>query len=529
MVRFVVEKVCRDWRGPVCIVLLSLGMIAAGVESCPAARAADFARADDIRIGEPYRAKVRPGYCCWVCLWRDAGDGVYLSFVEKRRSPNPDWEPVPLDFWESMGLPHGYHTSLSSGSKEIVYEIVVLKSADNAATWLEIGRNRARVDNSFSWASLADGGMLRSQSNDYVAWHKGDRQQTWCETSRDGGTTWTRRAVIFQGHNGSGSPHRLRRLRDGTLVQLISAMPEFGPGKERFSRHTKRPNVRQELSVFLYFSKDDGRTWSGPLPVLPGVLAYEPDFIEFPSGDVLILNSNVQGGPQVRQYLRQTDQGWIPGPVFDVVSGRVPETVALTKTGLLVGAVRGGEFSCSNDDGANWHTVAGIKAGYQPYLIDLSDGRLLCGYHTGGGDEPFGQRDLSVETAAFRLTANLPSPTRLRLTRNLDAKGNKYTNSYTAVLTSGEQPIAGKTIRFKYAKRYGGGGETTAATDVSGRAKIDLGEDFKGVTDIHLSYTLQATFVPEANDKELAPCESDLYTAYAITSSRADLGHPEKP
>ncbi|HLJ11325.1 MAG TPA: sialidase family protein, partial [Planctomycetaceae bacterium] len=197
------KKTLPDCRTSVGVVLLFAATLAADLVYCSSTNAAEIARADEIRTRRPYQAKVVPGYCCWVCLWRDSGEGVYLSFVEKRRAPNPDWEPVPLDFWESMGLPHGYHTALSSGAKDIVYEIVVLKSVDHAETWVEIGRNRSRVDNSFSWAALSDGSLLRSQSNDYIAWHKGDRQQTWCETSADGGTTWSKRSVIFYGHNGS--------------------------------------------------------------------------------------------------------------------------------------------------------------------------------------------------------------------------------------------------------------------------------------------------------------------------------------
>src|SRR3954451_12003362 len=145
--------------------------------------AMDFAKAENVKVRDIYHAKIRPGYCCWVSLWSDAKGAVYLSFVEKRRAPNPNWEPLPLDFWESMSLPHGYHTALSNGAKDIVYEIVVLKSTDQGNTWQEIGRSPSQMDNSFSWVTLSNGSLLRSQSNDYIAWHKGHRQQTWCETS----------------------------------------------------------------------------------------------------------------------------------------------------------------------------------------------------------------------------------------------------------------------------------------------------------------------------------------------------------
>jgi hypothetical protein len=490
--------------------------------------AMDFAKAENVKVRDIYHAKIRPGYCCWVSLWSDAKGAVYLSFVEKRRAPNPNWEPLPLDFWESMSLPHGYHTALSNGSKDIVYEIVVLKSTDQGDTWQEIGRSPSQVDNSFSWVTLSNGSLLRSQSNDYIAWHKGDRQQTWCETSDDGGNSWKKRASIYYGHNGSGSPHRLRQLRDGTLVQLISAAPEFGPGKERFARHTKRPNVRQELAVYLYFSKDQGQTWTGPLPVFPGIMAWEPDFVELPSGDLLLLNSAVQPGPQVRQYVRKTELGWIPSPVFDVVHGQVPETVARTKSGILVGAVRGGKYTCSNDDGEHWYPVANIpNAEYQPYILALADDRLLCAAHCGGGDEAFGKHDLYVAATSFSLASNLPRSTNLSLTRNLSPAGDRYINGFTATLSQGEQPLAGQKILFKHSKNEGGESEVTAITDDRGQATLDLTSAYQGIDNIHTCYRVRARFVPDANQTGLASCESDEYFAYAITTSKADLGHPK--
>jgi hypothetical protein len=302
-------------------------------------------------------------------------------------------------------------------------------------------------------------------------------------------------------------------------------MHEFGPGKERFSRHTRRPNVRQELSVFLYFSGDEGTTWTGPLSVLPGVLAWEPDFVQLPSGDLLLLNSTVQNGPQVRQYVRKTALGWIPGPVYDVVSGRAPETVTCTKDGLLVGAVRGGEYGCSNDEGANWHRIAGLpNCAYQPFVTQLPDGRVFYAWHAGGGDEPVGKSDLYVGATTFALVANLPAPTSLTLSRDLSESGDRYINSYTLVLTKGETPVPGKTIHLRYEKRRGGAGELTSVTDSGGRARFDLSGVFAGVSDLHLSYTVRGWFKPEASDASLAPCENEQYLAYVVTTTLRELG-----
>ena len=484
------------------------------------------ARAEDVRPLDIYHGAERPGYACWVSVWKDSDDAVYLSFSEKRSGHNDAWKPMPLDVWESMVLPRGYHTALGLGDKNIIYEFVILKSTDNGASWKEIGRSRSEdSDDTFSLATLADGRIVRTVGNDYLFWRRqGGKMLTWSEVSADGGHTWTKQGELFEGHNASGSPFRLRRLRDGTLAQLCTVEASFGPGQERIMRHAKRPYVRMEVMPSLFFSKDDGRSWSGPLPVLGGVHADEPDFLELPSGDLLILNSAVQQGPQVRQNVRNTRFGWFPGPVMDVISGRVPEAAVLTRAGLLVGAVRGGEYSCSNDEGATWHKIEGIPGcNYQPSITELADGRLLCAWHV-GGDQPFGQSDQWVGAHVFRLTTRLPQPTRLVLERQLDAAGQRDVNIYRLTLTSGDAPVAGKAVSYSFDKRYGGGGKGTVTTDDQGTARIDLTAEFAGVTDPHLGYSLRAWFDPSPGDAELSACRCAEYYAYAITTTKEELG-----
>jgi hypothetical protein len=188
--------------------------------------------------------------------------------------------------------------------------------------------------------------------------------------------------------------------------------------------------------------------------------------------------------------------------------------------------VRGGEYSCSNDEGATWHRIEGIPAsGYQPFITVLPDDRLFCVFHVGGGDAPFGESDLYIGAHIFRLEANLAQPTRLSLTREMDTGNTRYINSYTATLTSGGYGVGGKTIRYAYKKRYMDNWvESTAVTKEAGQARIHLGAVFEGVTNIHLSYELKAWFAPDPGDDSLAPCRSDIYFAYAITSTRKDLG-----
>src|SRR5881396_1445821 len=47
----------------------------------------------------------RPGYAAWVAPWKGPDRSLFVSFIEKRRLPNPTHRPIPLAFWEAMGLP----------------------------------------------------------------------------------------------------------------------------------------------------------------------------------------------------------------------------------------------------------------------------------------------------------------------------------------------------------------------------------------------------------------------------------------
>lgn len=483
-------------------------------------------QADAFLEHDIYRPATRPGYVAWVTTWTDAEDGLYVSFVEKKRGVNRLWRPISLEAWEAFGLPYGYHTAFGNAAKDIVYEFVVLRSVDRGSTWKEIGRSLTESESTFSWVSLPGGNIGRSISTDYTATPRGDRISTWFESSTDGGNTWSRLGEIFEGHNGSGSPHRLRRLRDGTLAQLASVTAPWGPGTEREGRHTRRPHVRFEGAPSLFFSRDAGKTWSSPLPVLPGVIdAWEPDFIELPSGDLLVLNSSVQGGAQARQYVRRTRFGWVPGPLFDVESGRVPETVTVTDSGLLAGAIRGGDYFCSKDEGATWHKIDGLpKAGYQPFIAQLSDGRLFSAWHGGGGDVAVGKNDLWIGAHSFRVRGSLPERPDLLLTRDMDEAKEQYTHSFRATLRLAGRPLVGRSVKFIVTRRSRSNPEEmTAVTGNSGDARIDLASLFAGETKDHSFYRVQARFEPGAGDAGLGPAVSVSRFQYVTGVTRTEL------
>ncbi len=506
-------------------ILLTAAFVTAGIVLLTtASAAAPFAQATEVEVKEVYHPEERPAFATRAVVWHDPAGNLYMGFPEKRRAPNPLWEPVPLDFWESMGLPIKYHISFCDGSKDILTERVVLKSTDDGATWTETGRSPTRLINAFfAWACLSDGQIIHVLNDSYIAFDPDYEPELRAEVSANGGKTWQVQAVIMKGYCAGG--YRLRRMSDGTLVLLAPYGAAFGPGRVLKKRGGGRPHVRSERTCGVFVSQDEGRTWSGPQTAFPGVTAPEPDFVELPSGDLLFLNSKVQRGGQVRQYFHKTEHGFVPGAVFNVVSGTVPECLVLTRSGLLVGAVRGGQYSCSNDEGANWYKIEGLpNCRYQPYITELSDGRLLCVWYI-GGDYFFAQDDQWIGTTTFRVEANLPQPTRLDLSRELNEAGTKYVNKYVATLTCGGEPLVGKTVHFAYNFRYDtydAVDDDPKVTDEKGQARVDL-SFLDEETNIHQSYGVRAWFKPEDGDSSLGPCRSNSYGAYAMTMSAEEL------
>lgn len=509
-----------------------------------------FAEARDVQVNEIYHPAQRPGYACWTSLWHDLNGDLYVAFAEKRGAPNTLWEPVPLDFWESMGLPIKYHTSFCNGSRDVLTELVVLKSQDDGATWSESGRSPSKVINAFAWAALPGGRIIRAVSDDYVAFDPARQPQLRTEVSDDGGTTWRVQAVILEGFQ--CYTYCLNRLQDGSLVLVAPYQEAFGPGRARMARHTIRPNAHRELeyTTGVFFSSDEGRSWTGPQTAFPGDLVSEPDVVELPCGDLIFVYSQTGAPPrvQLRQKFFRAAHGFVPGPVFRIESGDAPERMVRTRDGLLVGAMRGGKYSCSRDEGATWYDIHGLPdCHYQPRIIELSDGRLLTTWHI-GGDNFFGELDQWVGSHLFRLESDLPEPTRLALARLLDAAGTKYSNVYEVTLTQGGRPLAGRTVQFAYHRMpttdykssydpRRAGERRTALTDGDGRARLDLSEyerppegPVKSIFDtgqMHMHYRVTAWFEPGADDSSLPSCRSDVYCAYPLTMSKQELGHDD--
>ena len=295
----------------------------------------------------------------------------------------------------------------------------------------------------------------------------------------------------------------------------------------------------------LFFSYDQGMSWTGPLPVLNGQEVTETDFVELPSGDLLMISSSIWAHPG-RQIIYRTKNGFMPGPYEKAVSyDIVPETVCITEDGLLVGCHRfpgktGVQYAWSDDLGLNWFPIYGIveKTGYlyQPWIHYIGNGRFACAGHV-GGDEPVKgrdpDRDQCILLHQFELKDHVKTrDTDLKLLRDYDESSRKYLNSYKLTLTCDKKPLAGKELEIWFAERdkpgYDSfakytidermkmGGETvTAVTDEKGEARISLGR-FDSIDYIHHCIQIVARFNNDRNYEGYKPVQTAQFTFYSV-------------
>ena len=153
----------------------------------------------------------------------------------------------------------------------------------------------------------------------------------------------------------------------------------------------------------------------------------------------------------------------VAGSFEYVLSGRVPETVALTEENILVGCMRNSHYYWSDDLGSTWQPLAGIpdsitrsRECYQPWIQYLGNGRFACAGHY-GEDDAFGSVDQFLMIHFFRLEVlRRTKSTPLELTRDFEDAHSRWKNAYTLRLTVDGRPLAGK-------KSWNSGGSTWKA------------------------------------------------------------------
>lgn len=216
--------------------------------------------------------------------------------------------------------------------------------------------------------------------------HHGNRDYTriMLSDSGDRGRHWSPKRPLTEGTRGLPYYYncaRISRLRDGRLVVVVDRIPADG-GESRAAR---AENV-------LYFSADDGESWSGPVGTpLCGIV---PDkLLELENGRRIISAHHHVNG-KLAQFLRYSDDGgesW-SDPVtvgLDPALNLCEVSILPMGKGTLVAFLRENSamgYDCkktiSHDNGETWGPVIDfpLPGCHRPVAGFLRDGRIFITY-----------------------------------------------------------------------------------------------------------------------------------------------------
>lgn len=467
-----------------------------------------------------YSPRQHPGFVAWVSAF-DFGDGtVGLAFDERIQQHNPNFRNPKLEYYHCASLPVSY-CSVEAGSADQQAFRVYMRSSDGIH-FEETGRC-PRSEGSFCNLGFPGGRIIgmdvSRQNEDRTGWS--DFIQV--RESLDGGTTWRPIRRMLEGC--ATYLWRTYRLKDGSWVIIASFFgTPWGPGKRRPTRTASLPNETGVSKIQTFFlTTKDGYTYSAPNYIMPGIGAHEYDVVETPEGDLLFIAGDVQGHPCGYQLVRRSPDGWINGNLYPIHAGAprdpdqnpqggyIPETIAYDERyGCLIGYRRNQCFSLSNDNGENWTRIimdCPYTHLYQPQILALPDGRIALYGHRGGGDSAFGENDMSIGAIIIDpvCARDLPKPTVLTMDRMLSEDKSHYLNAFWARLTSGDIPLPGAEIEFRFKLFWDNDGcintapmnqapiRLRAVTDENGTAKVHASM-FDGQADIHYAYSVDAVF-----------------------------------
>lgn len=208
--------------------------------------------------------------------------------------------------------------------------------------------------------------------------------------SSDRGRTWSPKRPLAEGTAGRDYYYncaRINRLADGRLVISVDRV-----------KHFDREDDRQCSVVLLYFSGDDGETWSAPLETpVNGIV---PDkLIELDNGRWL-LSAHYKHNGKLAQYLHYSDdKGATWGPRITVAES--PEfnlcevSMLPLGNGTIAAFLRENSsqgWDCkkviSHDNGATWGPIIDfpLPGCHRPTAGLLNNGSILITYrfHQGG-------------------------------------------------------------------------------------------------------------------------------------------------
>jgi hypothetical protein len=341
-----------------------------------------------------YESSQKHKWSCWTHVCQSPRGVLQLTFKNIEGGPDdlkPEyrWQYNNPEALKKAGITRFYKT---------------IESADTGKTWTTIGTSDdsdtsiPRIypslwldDNTILGTGGANSGWDEEKDNYSniglaMTARSSDNGKTWCDQ------------VILNDNDKDIFFHesRIRKLRDGTIV-----LPAYG----QFGYKNKTPY--DGWDSVLYFSTDNGLTWSEPLIIGMGskTLSFEePAVTELGNGDLLVVlrHTNVTKAGTDEVYVncgqvvvRKVDNKWVVGPHTMTPMGfRGHPVLFRTRSGVLICAGSGNQFNFSIDDAKTWSQTQYLadpvynRHNHYPVLIETPDGRVMSIYHF-GNDWPY--------------------------------------------------------------------------------------------------------------------------------------------
>lgn len=352
-----------------------------------------------------YHSPQTPGFTSWVGAWTMPDDSLMVCFTQAtgpvEGRPRAPEEVQHRLSWPPPGRPGYDMTGLDLRN-------VHLRSTDAGQTWKLVSADAFKSCmngiTGEAQTALPNGTILRGVWGYYLPYNPELPKTGYLERSTDGSKTWGKPQVLLDPAKYSAWPKRLRVLRDGRVIALggVAHVP---------ANSRTRGEYNGLFEPLLMVSSDQGRTWTGPISVVPAAHrknwgGEEFDAAELPNGDLLCVFRRIHpaDGRQVRWQgvLKKTGDTWIPGDVGPAPfphSGH-PDVLATRESPILHVATNG--IHWTTDAGRTWHKLDVPGSAYYPRTIQAADGRIFVFGHV-GGDDAYGKNDQSIVMDSFRL------------------------------------------------------------------------------------------------------------------------------
>lgn len=394
-------------KHPRALLALLAGGLPLVVAAAPAVTAVDFSSA------VIYHSPQSPGFTSWVGAWTMPDDSVMVSFTQAT-GPVEGRPPAPLEIQRKLDWPPPNH-SKNYDMTGLDLRNVHLRSADAGRTWQQVSADPFKSNmNGITGepeVALPDGTMLRAVWGHYLPYNPELPKTGYLQRSYDGTQTWGPPEVLLDPGKYMTYPKRLRLLRDGRLIAL------GGVAHQAVASITHREQSDLVIEPLLLVSSDQGKTWEGPIAVVPPENrrnwgGEEFDAAELPNGDLLCVFRRPdpdKSGPrrEVRWQglLKKQGSTWVAttaGPAPFPHSGH-PELLA-TREGVVLHLATTGVYWTA-DAGVTWRQLPIPGTSYYPHAVQTRDGQILVFGHI-GGDDAYGAVDQAIVMNTFRLKVN---------------------------------------------------------------------------------------------------------------------------